>query len=272
MTLRWAGRPRPRRADVAIVQYTSGSTGRPRGVRVRHDSVSANVAAIADRFELTAVVARAGLAAALPRHGPHRRPPGPGRGRHPGPHHAAGRLPQVAAVVAAADHRERRDGQRRAGLRVRPVRAARPGARGRRPRRARPVAVAGRLQRRRVGPQPHPDRVLRDVRRGRLPPGGVPAVLRAGRGDAHGHRRPLAARARRGQLRHAGAGTAGRGRRPGPVDPVGDGTEGEIWVAGPHVTSGYLSGREQDDLFGDLDGVRHLRTGDLGYRRAASCS
>lgn len=40
--------------QVAIIQYTSGSTGRPRGVLVRHDSVAANTAAIAQAFGLTA--------------------------------------------------------------------------------------------------------------------------------------------------------------------------------------------------------------------------
>jgi acyl-CoA synthetase (AMP-forming)/AMP-acid ligase II len=67
---------------------------------------------------------------------------------------------------------------------------------------------------------------------------------------------------------------------PQSLAPVDEGAEGEIWIAGPHITSGYLSGRssrdpsgrdesgrDQDDLFGHLDGVRYLRTGDLGYRR-----
>src|SRR5690606_23150954 len=54
---------------------------------------------------------------------------------------------------------------------------------------------------------------------------------------------------------------------PERLVPVDDGDEGEIWVAGEHVTTGYLSGRDEEDLFGDLDGVRYLRTGDLGYRR-----
>lgn len=42
-----------------------------------------------------------------------------------------------------------------------------------------------------------------------------------------------------------------------------DGTEGEIWLRGPSVTSGYWN-REDDSLFGLLDGTRFLRTGDLG--------
>ncbi|TCO56105.1 AMP-binding protein [Actinocrispum wychmicini] len=43
------------------------------------------------------------------------------------------------------------------------------------------------------------------------------------------------------------------------------GTQGEIWLRGPSVTAGYLNGT--DDLFGDLDGERFLRTGDLGLVR-----
>jgi acyl-CoA synthetase (AMP-forming)/AMP-acid ligase II/acyl carrier protein len=51
--------------------------------------------------------------------------------------------------------------------------------------------------------------------------------------------------------------------------PVADGVEGEIWLAGPHVTAGYLAGAD-DELFGTVDGVRMLRTGDLGHLRAGA--
>jgi acyl carrier protein len=66
-------------------------------------------------------------------------------------------------------------------------------------------------------------------------------------------------------------GTPVRGQRVVIVDPerrlpVDEGVEGEIWIAGPNVTPGYLTG-ESDDLFGELDGIRFLRTGDLGYVR-----
>jgi acyl-CoA synthetase (AMP-forming)/AMP-acid ligase II len=50
------------------------------------------------------------------------------------------------------------------------------------------------------------------------------------------------------------------------LSPLDDGIEGEIWIAGPNVTPGYLSG-DPGDLFGELDGTRFLRTGDLGYLR-----
>jgi hypothetical protein len=66
-------------------------------------------------------------------------------------------------------------------------------------------------------------------------------------------------------------GTPVRGQRVVIVDrerlvPVDEGTEGEIWISGPNVTPGYLS-CDAGDLFGDLDGTRFLRTGDLGYLR-----
>ncbi|TWP48844.1 AMP-binding protein [Lentzea tibetensis] len=45
--------------------------------------------------------------------------------------------------------------------------------------------------------------------------------------------------------------------------------EGEIWVRGPSISRGYLNdtGQPESELFGDIDGRRYLRTGDLGYLR-----
>lgn len=48
-----------------------------------------------------------------------------------------------------------------------------------------------------------------------------------------------------------------------PAREVETGEEGELWVAGECVTDGYWSG-DDDELFGELDGRRYLRTGDLG--------
>lgn len=70
--------------------------------------------------------------------------------------------------------------------------------------------------------------------------------------------------------------------------PVPDGAEGEIWLSGPSISDGYwdtwqgasrpegsglpdgsdLDGVPRTDGSGFLDGVRHLRTGDLGRLRA----
>jgi acyl-CoA synthetase (AMP-forming)/AMP-acid ligase II len=58
------------------------------------------------------------------------------------------------------------------------------------------------------------------------------------------------------------------------VDPengerCADGTEGEIWLAGPSVARGYWRSADGDaQLFGTIGGKRFLRTGDLGYLAA----
>ncbi len=44
------------------------------------------------------------------------------------------------------------------------------------------------------------------------------------------------------------------------------GVDGEVWLRGPSVTTGYWSSESsQEDSFGLLDGARYVRTGDLGY-------
>ena len=46
---------------------------------------------------------------------------------------------------------------------------------------------------------------------------------------------------------------------------VGAGEEGEVWAAGPMVFKGYLNKAEETAAaFGELDGKRYFRTGDLG--------
>ena len=40
--------PRPRSADLALVQYTSGSTGQPKGVALTHDNLLANIRAMGE--------------------------------------------------------------------------------------------------------------------------------------------------------------------------------------------------------------------------------
>jgi acyl carrier protein len=53
---------------------------------------------------------------------------------------------------------------------------------------------------------------------------------------------------------------------PQRLVPAAEGVEGEIWIAGPSITPGYLSG-DPGDLFGELGQARYLRSGDLGYLR-----
>ncbi|WP_329791242.1 AMP-binding protein [Lentzea sp. DG1S-22] len=50
---------------------------------------------------------------------------------------------------------------------------------------------------------------------------------------------------------------------------VREGEEGELWLRGPSISRGYWNdtGQTEDELFGELDGNRYLRTGDLGYLR-----
>jgi acyl-CoA synthetase (AMP-forming)/AMP-acid ligase II/acyl carrier protein len=258
-------------ADVAIIQYTSGSTGRPRGVLVRPDSVAANVAAIADRFELTEA-SRALVW--LP------------------PFHDMGLIGGLLTPVAA-------------GI---PVRIMQPGDFLKSPlwwlrqitdsgatasggpdfayalcvRRAQgrgDDALTGLdLSRWRVafnGGESVRRRTLAEFTATFAPVGFRPEAFLPCYGLAEATLMVTAGRWRATDGA-AGApvscGTPVPGQRVNLVDPerlvpVDDGDEGEIWVAGEHVTAGYLSGRDQDDLFGDLDGARYLRTGDLGYRR-----
>lgn len=57
---------------------------------------------------------------------------------------------------------------------------------------------------------------------------------------------------------------------PDTSTPVPEGAEGEIWISGPSISGGYWNstGTPDSELFGLLDGTRHLRTGDLGRLRA----
>jgi acyl-CoA synthetase (AMP-forming)/AMP-acid ligase II len=59
---------------------------------------------------------------------------------------------------------------------------------------------------------------------------------------------------------------------PQSGNPVPEGIVGEIWVAGPSVTSGYWNSHEaaSSTFGGDIDGDQgmYLRTGDLGFIRA----
>jgi acyl-CoA synthetase (AMP-forming)/AMP-acid ligase II/acyl carrier protein len=252
--------------DVAIIQYTSGSTGRPRGVLVRHDSLAANTAAIAEVFGLNAD--SRGLTW-LP------------------PFHDMGLVGGLLTPVAA-------------GI---PVRILAPGDFLKAPlwwlrqiTETRATASGGpnfayELCVRRVH---HPDQLAGlDLSRWQVafnggetvrahtlarfaqtfaPAGFRPeaflpcyglaeATLIVSAGHWSGHiddRDPAVS-----------CGTPVTGQRVALVEserlmPT-DG-EGEIWVAGPHVTDGYLSG-DSSELFGELDGTRYLRTGDLGRLR-----
>jgi acyl-CoA synthetase (AMP-forming)/AMP-acid ligase II/acyl carrier protein len=262
------GRPAPAAGrDVAIIQYTSGSTGRPRGVLVRHESLAANTAAIAERFGLNAC--SRGLTW-LP------------------PYHDMGLVGGLLTPVAA-------------GI---PVRIMAPGDFLMSPLSwLRQISESGATAS--GAPNFAYELCVRRVRQpGQLDGLDLSRWQVAFTGGETVWARTLAAFAATfaaagfrpqaflpcyglaeatlivsaghwsGRADDADAavscGAPVPGQRVVIVDPERlaptDG-EGEIWISGPHVTDGYLSG-DSAGLFGELGGSRYLRTGDLGRLRA----
>jgi acyl-CoA synthetase (AMP-forming)/AMP-acid ligase II/acyl carrier protein len=260
------GRPHASdRQGIAVIQYTSGSTSTPKGVLVRHDSLAANTAAIAERFQLTAD--SRGLTWLPPYHD---------MGL------VGGLLTPVAAgipvrILAPADFLKsplswlRQIAESGATVSGAPnfaydlcVRSLRD------PARLQGIDLS-RWQVAFSGGERVSERTLAQFTRtfsvaGFHPEAFVPcyglaeATLMVSAGRWSGQAADGAAVA-------CGAPVAGQ--RVAIVDPdrlvPADG-EGEIWVSGPHVTDGYLSG-DSASLFGELGGVRYLRTGDLGRWR-----
>lgn len=251
--------------DVAVVQYTSGSTGRPRGVLVGHDGLAGNTAAIVERFGLDAT-SRA--LTWLP------------------PYHDMGLVGGILTPLAAGIPTRLMspaDFLKAPLSWLRQITESGTTASGgpnfaydlcvRRARRD--DALAGLdLSRWRVafnGAETVKRRTLTEFAERFAPVGFDPAaflpcyglaeatlMVSAGRwtepADADGR---------------VSCGTPVPGQRVAVVDAergteCEHGREGEIWVAGPHVTSGYLAA-DASALFGELRGERYLRTGDLGY-------
>jgi acyl-CoA synthetase (AMP-forming)/AMP-acid ligase II len=261
----------PRRVsgdDIAVIQYTSGSTGRPRGVLVRHSSLVANTAAIAERFALDT---ESRAVTWLP------------------PFHDMGLVGGLLTPMAA-------------GI---PMRVLRPADFLKAPLWwLRQVSEFGATHS--GGPnfgyelcvrRAHDDDALAglDLSRWRVAFSGGETVRHrtmagfAARFAKAGFRPeaflPCYGLAEATLIVSAGhwagppadadtavsCGTPVRRQRvvvvdPARLSPVDDGVEGEVWIAGPHITPGYLSG-DASELFGELDGTRFLRTGDLGYLR-----
>ena len=149
--------PRPRSADLALVQYTSGSTGQPKGVALTHDNLLANIRAMgqavavsgADTFvSWLPLYHDMGLIGAWLSMPVFRRPAG-------GDGPAA--VPDPPVAMAEGDPRQPGHDLGRPELRLRalPHQDQR-----RRARRTRPELLAVGLQRRRAG-QPRDDRAVR---------------------------------------------------------------------------------------------------------------
>jgi acyl-CoA synthetase (AMP-forming)/AMP-acid ligase II len=253
-------------SDVAVIQYTSGSTGRPRGTLISHDNLVANTAAIAERFGLDAD-SRAltwlppfhdmglvgglltPMAAGIPM-----RIMAPGdflksplwwlrQISEAGITHTGGPNFGYDLCLLRA-----RGADATAGLDLSRWRVAFSG--GETVRLRTMVAFAERF----APAGFHADAFLPCY-------GLAEATLMVTAGHWSGRSS--------GPDTVVGCGTPVRGQRVLVVDPqrctpVTDGVEGEIWVGGPNVTSGYLSG-DAGELFGEIDGVRYLRTGDLGH-------
>jgi len=260
--------PGAEREPIAIIQYTSGSTGTPRGVLVRHDSVAGNTAAIAERFGLTP--ASRGLTWLPPFHdmglvGGLLSPIAAGipvRILPPGDFLKAPlwwlRLIGQTGVTTTGGpdfaydlcvRRARRDDALE-GLDLSGWQVAFSG--GESVRRSTLTAFAQRF-----APVGFRAEAF-------LPCYGLAeATLMVTAGHWSGPGGPDGA--------PIGCGTPIPGQLLAVVDPetgkaVEEGSEGEIWIAGPNVTPGHLHGGDED-LFGELDGTRYLRTGDLGYLR-----
>jgi acyl-CoA synthetase (AMP-forming)/AMP-acid ligase II len=80
---------------------------------------------------------------------------------------------------------------------------------------------------------------------------------------------PAASAGRPDEVPRVGCGCALGDQDLAIVDPdsgsrLADGKEGEIWIRGPGVTTGYWRCDDQA-AFGELGGNRYLRTGDLGF-------
>lgn len=252
-------------SDVAVIQYTSGSTGRPRGVLVRHESLAANTAAIAESFGLTA--GSKGLTWLPPFHdmglvGGLLTPVMAGipvRVLTPqdflkSPLWWLHQISSSGATVSGGPNfafdlcvRRMRSPEQLDGLDLSHWQVAFNG--GERVRAetlaqfARTFAPAG-------------------FRAEAFLPcyGLAEATLMVSAGHWAGSPKNC--------HESVNCGTVVTGQQVRIVDPGGpaecmDNNEGEIWISGRHITRGYFS-NDPDDLFGELDGVRYLRTGDLG--------
>ena len=198
--------------SLALIQYTSGSTGAPKGVALSHANLLANIQAIGEALELTGEDVGVTWLPLYHDMGLDRRVVHAALLRHADRLDVAAGVSRQARALARGDLAAPRHGDRRAELRLRPVRAedSRRGSR-----RARSRVVARRAERRR-GRARRDDRPLHHaVRAGRLPAGGAASGLRPGRGQPVRHR-PAArttARGRAARVARRSSGPAPSSRR-----------------------------------------------------------
>lgn len=260
----------PSPADVAIVQYTSGSTGQPKGVVLTHDNLVANIRAITDAFELD-VTSR--TVSWLP------------------PYHDMGLIGCILTPVhvgfpvrlmSPLDFLKspltwlRQISEMGATATGGPnfaydlcVRRAEDHPLDDLDLSAWKVAFNGAEPVRSETLHAFADRFAGNGFRpfSFLPCYGLAeaTLIVSGR-----HWDPAADQPSRGTAgRRVNCGAAATGQTVAIVSEAGerrpDGEEGEIWVAGRSITPGYWQDDGDHEPFGDLDGVRYLRTGDLGY-------
>ncbi len=152
--------------DLGLIQFTSGSTSRPKGVMVTHGNLAANAEALHDPRAAPRPGDRQGreLAAALPRHGPHRLRRGPALHERPVRPASDGEL--RARARASGWTRSTSTAARSRTRRTSPTRSSPSGCSDKDVSGSRPLVPAHLGLRRRADPGARAARLRRDARAG----------------------------------------------------------------------------------------------------------